>query len=68
MGAFDAATGVAIALGVACHALACMLRPDWSQRMSGELIVILVVGGLPLVAGAVMLYFADRDARRRAGR
>ncbi len=36
--------------------------------MSGELIVILVVGVLPLVAGVVMLYFADRDARRRAGR
>jgi hypothetical protein len=36
--------------------------------MSAELIVILVVGGLPIVAGIAMLYFADRDARRRAGR
>lgn len=36
--------------------------------MSGELIVILLVGGLPLVVGAVMLYLADQDARRRAGR
>ncbi len=36
--------------------------------MDTELVFVIIVGTLPLIAAAVVLYFANRDARRRAGR
>lgn len=36
--------------------------------MSAEFLVIVFVGGFPIIAAIAMMYIVDRDARRRAGR